>query len=108
MKNAYEICKCTCGTNMNRDFAADLPFASGGDYHRPIISDSLAISPEQIAEHKQLFPDVQVTPEGQPVFDSFKKHDDYLKATGFRKKRQRRRRVPTSVIGGKKNSKTKT
>jgi len=93
-----------CEVEMMRDFQADLPNAGNRDYHRPIVSDSLAISPEQISEHKKLFPDIQVTPEGQPVFDNFKQHDNYLKETGFRKKRQRRRRRPTSIIGGKKKN----
>lgn len=95
---------CKCGSEMQRNFQADLFVDGNRDYYRSIVSDSLAVSPEQITEHKQLFPDIQVTPEGQPVFDNFKQHDDYLKATGFRKKQQRRRRRPTSVIGGKKKN----
>jgi len=96
-----------CGQEMGRNYRADLFIAAGRDYHRPIISDSLAISPEQISEHKRLFPDIQVTSEGQPIFENYKQHDNYLKATGFRKKPQRQRRRFTSVIRGKKNSKAK-
>jgi hypothetical protein len=58
-------------------------------YSRPIASDSLAINPEQIPEHRKQFPDVEVLPDGRPVFDNFAKHDAYLKKTGFRKKRQK-------------------
>lgn len=100
------ICSCDPYGQMERDYQADLPNVSGGDYHRPIVSDSLAVSPEQIAEHKQLFPDIQVTPEGQPVFDNFKQHDDYLKATGFRKKRQKLKSKGVK-IGGKSDRQRK-
>jgi putative FmdB family regulatory protein len=109
LKEYYKPFKCSeCKTEMVRDYQAEAVNISGRDYRRPIVSDSLAISPEQIAEHKQLFPDIQVTSEGQPVFDNYSQHNKYLEKTGFRKKRKRRRRVPTSVIGGKKNSKKKT
>jgi putative FmdB family regulatory protein len=74
-----EICS-ECGKPMVREFGFRV---SGGEYSRAIVSDSLAISPTQIAEHKKHFPDIKVTPEGQPVFDSFKEHDAYLRKTGF-------------------------
>jgi hypothetical protein len=55
------------------------------EYATPLVSQSLAMSPEQIGEHRRLFPDVQVTPDGCPVFTSFSQHDAYLKKTGFQK-----------------------
>ena len=54
-------------------------------YAKPIISDSLAMNPDQIPEHRERFPDVEVTAAGQPVFKSFKQHEAYLKKTGFYK-----------------------
>jgi len=89
MKNAGKKCMCECGTEMKRDLKADLPFASGGDYSRPIHSDSLAISPSQRIEHERLFPDIKLDKECRPVFDNYPAHDAYLKKTGFRKKRQK-------------------
>ena len=65
-------------------------------YRRQIVSDSIAMNPYQIAEHRQLFPDIQVTGEGQPVFDNFADHEKYLekcnveKVPGKRKKRGKR------------------
>ena len=43
----------------------------------------------QIAEHNKLFPDIEVTPLGQPVFKSFKQHDKYLEKTGFYKSKKK-------------------
>jgi len=87
MKDSGKILKCSkCGQDMYREYN----FSIGGDtYSKPIVSDSLAISPEQIPEHRQHFPDVEVTPEGQPVFENYKQHESYLQKTGFVKERQK-------------------
>jgi len=61
------------------------------EYSHPLHSDSLAISPNQIEEHKRLFPNVEIDNEGRPVFHNFREHDDYLKKTGFVKNPQRTR-----------------
>ena len=58
-------------------------------YSKPIHSDSLAISPTQVAEHKRLFPNIEIDSEGRPVFDNYKDHDAYLEATGFAKSPQK-------------------
>ena len=93
MKNADKPCNCTwCGNKMVRDIAADVPFVSGGQYHRAIHSDSLAISPTQRAEHERLFPNIKLDSECRPVFDNFNDHDAYLKKTGFKKERQKTKR----------------
>ena len=81
-----------CGKVMYRDYRVDLPNAGNREYRKPIISDSLAISPEQRKEHERLFPDIKLDPECRPVFDEFKKHEKYLKDTGFRKAPQRIKR----------------
>lgn len=96
-----------CGQTIMRDFRADIPNVSGRDYRTPIISDSLAINPEQRIEHERLFPDVKLTPQGQPVFENYNQHESYLKKTGFVKVPKQNRRKFTSKIGGKKNRKAK-
>ena len=68
---------------MNRDFKTDLPHAASDRYDKPIVSSSMAINPEQIAEHKATFPDIAVTPEGCPVLDNYSQHEAYLEKTGF-------------------------
>jgi hypothetical protein len=78
------LCKCRGvgkGTVMNRDFQADLFHTASDRYTKVIISDSLAISMDQIADHKAQFPDIGVTNEGQLVFDKFSTHEKYLKDT---------------------------
>lgn len=62
-------------------------------YSKPLISDSLAIHPEQTAEHRKKFPDVDVLPDGRLRFNDYKSHDNYLKATGFQKTPQRIRKL---------------
>jgi hypothetical protein len=59
------------------------------EYTTPLHSDSLAITPGQVAEHKQLFPNIEIDNECRPVFHNYTEHDNYLKATGFVKKSQR-------------------
>ena len=81
---------CTCGVVMRRDFQADIPFASGGDYgSRAIHSDSLAIAPSQRAEHEKLFPDIKLDSQCRPVFDNFSSHEKYLKKCNLVKDRKK-------------------
>ena len=87
MNRSNEVLECSeCGQKMYREYN----FRTGNkDYSKPLVSDSLAINPEQISEHREHFPDVEVTSEGQPVFKNYKQHDSYLEKTGFRKVRQK-------------------
>jgi len=79
------ICE-RCGEEMRWDLRGN---ASGqGDYHH--TSDSLAFHPDDIPEHRKLFPGVEVTPEGQPQFTSVKQQERYAeRSAGCYKKRQR-------------------
>jgi len=89
IKNADKRCMCTvCGVKMNRDFQTDIPFASG-DYKRAIHSDSLAISPDQRAEHEKTFPNVKLDKQCRPVFDNFQNHEAYLKKCNIVKERKK-------------------
>lgn len=89
MKNAGKKCMCTkCGTKMNRDLRADLPFMSG-DYKRAIHSDSLAISPDQRTEHEQKFPNIKLDSQNRPVFDNFQNHQAYLDKCNIVKERKK-------------------
>lgn len=89
MKDADKICKCRkCGAKMNRDFAADVPFASG-DYKRAIHSNSLAISPDQRTEHLQKFPNIKLDSQNRPVFDNFQNHQAYLDKCNIVKDRKK-------------------
>lgn len=58
-----------------------------GDYHH--VSDSLAIHPDQTAEHRKNFPDVGVLPDGRLEFSSVRSQERYANQCGFDKKTQR-------------------
>jgi len=84
-----------CGQTMTRDYKTDLPHTQSDSYRRPIVSDSLAMNPSQIPEHNRMFPDIEVLPDGRPVFDKFSSHEAYLKKTGFVKLPGRQKRTTT-------------
>ena len=89
MPHANNRCMCSCGTKMNRDFQADIPFTSG-DYHNGAVhSDSLAISPDQRAEHLKTFPDIKLDSQNRPVFDNFQSHQAYLDKCNIVKERKK-------------------
>ncbi|KKM74068.1 hypothetical protein LCGC14_1404060 [marine sediment metagenome] len=77
-----------CGKNMTRDYnqkPKGFSRTGMGSYANGVVSQALAINPEQTEEHHKLFPDVEVLPDGCIKFDSYKQHDKYLKETGFQK-----------------------
>jgi hypothetical protein len=78
--------KCECGGEMKAGFAPEKRFAvcgANGDFN--LISDSLAVPVQQIGEHRQHFPNVEVMPDGRPHFTSIRQYDKYLKQTGFKR-----------------------
>lgn len=100
MSESDEPCHCSrCAARMRRNFQADLFHTSDDSYKTPLVSDSLAVNMDQIDEHKQAFPDVEITKEGQPVFRSYTQHEAYLKKVGFvkdpKKKRLNEKKVTT-------------
>jgi hypothetical protein len=86
------VVPCDCGALMKRKFGFRVSAGRKQRYARPIISDSLAVSPDQIPEHRKMFPDIEVTAEGQPVFDNFTDHEAYLKKCNIQKLPQKIRR----------------
>jgi len=81
-----EIHRCyKCG----KDMRWDLNISIRGNYRHPVHSDALAISPDQIQEHKQLFPNIELDSQCRPIFDNFTRHENYLKKTGFKKATQK-------------------
>ena len=85
-----EIHRCyKCGKDMRWDSRV----AIHSNYDRPIVSDALAINPEQIPEHRRLFPNIEVRPDGRPVFDNFTDHEGYMKKCGIIKQPQKSRGI---------------
>jgi len=89
-------CERGCAYQTRRLFS----FNTGNvDYANPIVSQSLAMHPEQIDEHKRLFPEIKVTDDGCPVFSNYADHEAYLKKTGFTKLPGKRNPRPKSRNG---------
>jgi len=84
--------ECTCGYEMVRHFASEGVNSGNKEYGKTKYSDSLAVSPSQIAEHKKTFPDIKMDSQGRPGFDNVQQHKKYLEKTGFVKAPQKIRR----------------
>lgn len=80
-----DFVRCECGGNMSRDYNAERPNANGTEKGDTFWSQSLAINPSQIAEHRRLFPDVEVRADGCLGFNSNAVRERYCDATGFYK-----------------------
>jgi hypothetical protein len=87
-----------CGQKMLRDYKTDLPFSGNHEYGTPLHSDSLAIAPSQVEEHKRLFPDVALDSQCCPILTSVGQHDKYIKTRGYEKLEQRHKRRATRVM----------
>jgi len=84
--NTKGIHKCPeCGGDMRWD----LNISIHGNYRIPIHSDSLAISPDQRAEHEQNFPNIKLDKQHRPIFDNFTAHESYMKKCNIVKERQK-------------------
>ena len=83
--------KCLeCGKEMTRNYNyGKTGRQTSTSYGAGFVSQALAISPDQIEEHKRLFPDVKIQKDGCVIFENYKQHDDYLKKTGFKKQPQK-------------------
>lgn len=103
MRETEKPVVCTsCRVRMKRDFRTENKNVGDKDYGRPIHSDALAISPLQVEEHKRQFPDIKIDSEGRPIFDNYRKHDEYLEKTGAQKLRQRKRQQGRKVVSKKR------
>lgn len=83
--NTKTVHVCPCGEDMRWDLRNNV--SRRGDYEH--ISDSLAIHPDDIPEHRARFPGVDILPDGRPRFTSPKQQQKYAERCGFTKKPQR-------------------
>lgn len=86
-----------CNHKMKRDYSVDRFNTGSKKYTKPLISHSMAMHPEQIAEHRQLHPEVEVTKDGCPIFNNTKEHDNYLKKMKWEKRPSKRMRRPKKL-----------
>ena len=85
-KCVHECPKC------HRGMRWDLTGNVSGDGNYEHISESLAIHPDQIPEHRQKFPGIDIIPDGRLRFTSTKQQERYANRCGFDKKSQRIRK----------------
>lgn len=83
--NTKCVHKCKCGADMRWDLTGNV--SGGGGYEH--ISESLGIHPDQISEHRQKFPDIDVIPDGRLRFTSVRQQERYAHRCDFDKKRQK-------------------
>ena len=86
-ENTKIVHVCPCGEEMRWDLRGNV--SGRGDYEH--ISDSLAVHPADIPEHRSRFPGVDILPDGRPRFTSTKQQERYAHACGFTKQPQRTR-----------------
>jgi len=79
-----------CGQVTQRDYGSEHAHTAPDSYAHTKWSDSLAVSIDQIGEHRRAFPEVKIDAQGRPGFDSYQQHDAYLKKTGFVKQPNKR------------------
>ena len=93
--NTKGVHKCSeCGADMRWDLGGNVSGCS--DYEH--ISESLGIHPDQIQEHRKLFPNIDVIPDGRLRFTSTKQQERYANTCGFDKKRQRIRKRGIRIV----------
>ncbi len=76
--------ECACGAGMTRDFVAE-GAAVRGDYKHPIVSEALAFDAIDLAEHRAMYPDIDVEVDGRfarPILRSLSQKRAYLKGRG--------------------------
>lgn len=66
-----------------------VPQVMGTGYCTPIHSDALAIMPDQVEEHRKLFPKIELDSECRPVFTNAKDHQEYMDKVGVVKRTQK-------------------
>ena len=79
-----------CLATMERDYNQHGLHCGNKHYSKPIISEALGIHPDQTAEHREHFPNIEVMPEGQLKFDNYQAHNNYLNKIGWGKNENRR------------------
>ena len=55
----------------------------GSPYKKPIHSDALGMQPDQVAEHREKFPNIEIDNQNRPVFTNRADHDKYMEKCGI-------------------------
>lgn len=76
-----------CGNEFcRRDFAAEHVHSTDQGYQTPILSHSLGVAPNQIAEAQRNFPHHEFAPDGRMILRSHAQRKRVMKDLGFHDK----------------------
>ncbi|MCC7147131.1 MAG: hypothetical protein IT443_11855 [Phycisphaeraceae bacterium] len=68
---------------MLRDVVAEHA-AVRGDYATPILSDAMGCAPDQVAEHRRVYPDIPITDDGRVILTSHNQRKKVMRQLGMR------------------------
>ena len=83
------IPKCKCGRDMEQNFSGGKVMIIGAEYKKPLHSDALGIQPDQVSEHREKFPDIELDSQNRPVFHNASEHQSYMDKCGIVKHKQK-------------------
>ena len=91
-KNGVETCP-DCGSKLLQELRELLPEQGfqiiGAEYSKPIHSDALGVQPDQVTEHREKFPNIELDNQNRPVFHNMPEHQDYMDKCGIVKHKQK-------------------
>lgn len=77
---------------------------NGAPYSKPLHSDALGIQPDQVAEHREKFPNIEIDSQNRPVFNNTSEHQDYMDKCGIVKHKQKIKPKGKTITTLKTNS----
>ena len=93
-----------CGKFMVQNFSGGNVMIVGAEYKRPLHSDSLGMQPDQVAEHRRMFPNIEIDKQNRPVFHNMPEHQDYMDKCGIVKHKQKVKPSGETIATLKTNS----
>lgn len=76
----------------------------GVPYSKPLHSDALGIQPDQVTEHREKFPNIEIDAQNRPVFHNEPEHQDYMNKCGIVKHKQKVKPKGKTIATLKTNS----
>ena len=76
----------------------------GAPYSKPLHSDALGIQPDQVTEHREKFPNIELDNQNRPVFHNMPEHQDYMDKCGIVKHKQKVKPSGKTIATLKTNS----
>ena len=74
---------CSCGIKMEHDVCADHRREQRPGYWTDLLSDAMGVMPDQVAEHRKMYPDIPMTDDGRVIVRSHQEHRRIMKRLGF-------------------------